>query len=83
MPVEVSPAALASTALSVALATIELLVRKKLITKEDALEIYDTLIRAKDAKSDIYANDTEAEAANLLAGLRQRLAERLPDEAKK
>jgi hypothetical protein len=76
MVAEVSPGGLASTALSLTLAIMQMLVKKGTLTKQDGLDIFDALIEAKDAKTLLYESPEESEAAELLIYTRQRFLER-------
>jgi hypothetical protein len=78
MAVEVSPGALGSAALSVALGILEKLVSKGVLSKQEVLDMLDALANAKDRKSSLYDSQDEEEAARLLAALRERLDRRMP-----
>lgn len=77
MAVEVNVDALASASLSISLGILEILVKKGVIDKDEALAMFDEIASSKESKSTLYDSDAEAEAAALIAGLRKRLATRL------
>ena len=60
---EVTPGGLASAALSVVLKLLEQLVTAGTLSREDALEMLDSLIYPKDTKSWLHQSPEESEAA--------------------
>lgn len=76
---EVSPGAMGSAALSLALALLETIVKKGLISKQDALDLVGSLADAKAAKAGVFRSPEEGEAGILLERTLERLAQHLPD----
>ena len=73
----VGAAAQSSAAISLCVSLMEILTSKGIITKADALDIFDTLASAKQSKAAIHASPEELEASQLLAHLRQRFSDRV------
>ena len=76
MAMQYSAGALASAAISLAAGLVQQLVAKSLLTKEDALDLYESLASVKEATSDLYGSDDEKEAAQVLRYLAEKLRER-------
>jgi hypothetical protein len=75
--IEVSGEAQSSAALSLTAALIQKLILKNILTKDEAIDLYDALAKAKESKAELHANPVEEEAAALLAHLAARLKENL------
>ena len=73
--IEVSGEAQSSAALSLTAGLIQKLVLKNILSKDDAVEIYETIAEAKKAKAELHGNAVEAEAGALLTHLADRLKE--------
>ena len=71
--IEVGSEAQSSAALSLAAGLVQLLTLKKIITKDDALELYRSLAQAKHSKGDLHSSAGEHEAGDLLDHLANRL----------
>ncbi len=76
MAIQYSAGALASAAVSLAAGLVQQLIAKDLLTKEDALDLYEGLAAAKEATSKLSDNDDDKEAGKLLRYLAERLRER-------
>ncbi len=73
--IEVSGEAQASAALSLTTALIQKLTLKNVLTKNEAIDLYDALAKAKESKAALHGKPVEEEAAALLAHLAARLRE--------
>lgn len=73
MAIEFSSEATASVALSLVLGLFQKLIAEGVLSKDDAVKLFDDIEMAKDAKSLLYDSRAESEAAELVAGLRDRL----------
>jgi len=62
--------------MSLASGLVRQLVAKGLLTRTDALDLYESLASVKEATSDLYGIDDEKEAAQVLRYLAEKLRER-------
>jgi len=72
----VGAAAQSSAAISLCVSLMEILVTKKVISKDEALEILDTLSVAKRSKAVLHQSREEDEAHLLLDHLRKRFSDK-------
>jgi predicted transcriptional regulator len=76
-PIEVSSEANASAALSLVAVLIRTLVGKGILTKDETIDLYESLAKAKQAMADTTKSRVEAEAAALLDYIAAHLKEKL------
>jgi hypothetical protein len=76
-PIEVSSEANASAALSLVAVLIRTLVGKGILTKDETIDLYESLANAKQAMADTTKSRVEAEAAALLDYIAAHLKEKL------